>query len=53
LDALDQARPRFGDPAKIADAQKELDLADSLRTSGQFKVAINKFKDALRKAQSA
>ena len=52
-DALDQAIAQGGDPTVIADAQQALVEGDTLRASGAFKDAVNKYKDALAKAESA
>jgi len=51
-DALDQAIAQKGNTDIIADAQEALDEADSLRASGAFKDAVNKYKDAMAKAES-
>ena len=52
-DALDQAIARGADPTVVADAQQALDDGDFLRASGAFfKDAVNKYKDALAKAES-
>ena len=42
-----------GDPGVINDAQQSLAAGDGLRSSGLFKDAVNKYKDALAKAESA
>ena len=41
------------DPGEISDAQQSLTDGDLLRTSGDFKDAVNKYKDVLAKAESA
>lgn len=50
-DALDEAIAQDGDPDVIEDAQQALSEGDSLRASGAFKDAVNKYKDALSKAE--
>ena len=52
-DALDEAVAQGVDPGEINDAQQALDEGDGLRTSEAFKDAVNKYKDALSKAESA
>jgi len=53
-DAIDIAINTPGsDPVEIADAQQFLADGDTLRTAGQFKDAVAKYKDALSKALSA
>jgi hypothetical protein len=52
LDAIDWAKSWGGDIAVIYDAQEALAEGDMFRSSGQFKDAINKYKDALAKALS-
>ena len=52
-DAIDAAIARSGDATKILDAQLSLADGDPLRASGDFKDAVNKYKDALAKAESA
>ena len=52
-DALDEAIAQSGDPGEINDAQQALNEGDGLRTSEAFKDAVNKYKDALSKAESA
>ena len=52
-DALDEAIAQSGDPGEINDAQQALSEGDGLRTSEAFKDAVNKYKDALSKAESA
>ena len=52
-DALDEAIAQGGDPGEINDAQQALDEGDGLRASEAFKDAVNKYKDALSKAESA
>ena len=51
-EALNEAIAQGGDPGVIADAQQALDDGDTLRASGAFKDAVNKYKDALAKAES-
>ena len=52
-EALDEAIAQGGDPGDINDAQQALADGDALRASGAFKDAVNKYKDALAKAESA
>ena len=52
-DAIVQAIAQGGDPTVISDAQQFLAEGDALKTSGAFKDAVNKYKDALAKAESA
>ena len=51
-DAVDGAIAQGADPGVVSDAQQALADGDALRTSGAFKDAVNKFKDALAKAES-
>ena len=51
--ALGDARRRRAEPDVIAEAQEYSDEGDMLRGAGLFKDAINKYKDALAKAESA
>ena len=52
--AIDNAINTPGsDPVKIADAQQFLADGDVLRADSLFKSAVNKYKDALTKAESA
>ena len=59
IDAVGQAIARGGDPTVIADAEQALAEGDTLKESGlggvitDFKEAVNKYKDALAKAESA
>jgi hypothetical protein len=53
VDALDAARSRNGDATKIAEAEDYLAQGDALRQAGAYKDAVNKYKDALAKAQGA
>ena len=48
--AIDEACDRGGD---VGDAQDALAAEDELRASGAFKDAINKYKDAVAKAEGA
>ena len=50
--ALDAAIAQGADPGVISDAQQALADGDALRALGAFKDAVNKFKDALAKAES-
>ncbi len=52
-DAIDQAVANSGDPDKISEAETSRDDGDEFRASGDFKDAVNKYKDALAKAESA
>jgi hypothetical protein len=52
-DAVDQATAWGGDPTKINEAQQALAAGDGLRASGAFKDAVNQYKEALAKAESA
>lgn len=51
--AIDDAIDQGGDPTEIAEAQQALAEGDVLRDTGAFKDAINKYKDALAKAEGA
>jgi len=51
--ALDQAIAQGGDPDVINDAQQSLLEGDGYRADEAFKDAVNKYKDALGKAESA
>jgi parallel beta-helix repeat protein len=59
VNAIMDAIERGGDPDSITEAQGYLDEGDVLRASGlsgniqDFKEAVNKYKDALAKAESA
>jgi Subtilase family len=53
LDAIKEATARGGNPAEIAEANRALEAGDALRAVGSFKAAVNKYKDALGKAESA
>ncbi len=49
----DEALVQDGDPIIIDDAEQALADGDALRDLGAFKDAVNKYKDALAKAESA
>ena len=49
---LQEATAQGGDPAVLNDAQQALDEGDALRVSEAFRDAVNKYKDALSKAES-
>ena len=51
--AINEAIANTGDQDEILDALSYLDEANSLREQGKFKDALNKYKDALAKAESA
>ncbi len=51
--AINEAIAQGGNATTIAEAQLALALGDALRASGAFKDAVNKYKDALAKAESA
>jgi subtilisin family serine protease len=53
VDAIKEATARGGQLAKIAEANRALDEGDALRAVGSFKAAVNKYKDALGKAEGA
>jgi serine protease AprX len=53
VDALEEATARGGKQAEIAQANRALNEGDALRAVGSFKAAVNKYKDALSKAESA
>jgi subtilisin family serine protease len=53
VDALEEATARRGKQAEIAEANRALGEGDALRAVGSFKAAVNKYKDALSKAESA
>jgi hypothetical protein len=50
--ALEQVIAQGGDPDAIDDAELSLLEGDQFRTVGAFKDAVNKYKDALAKAES-
>ena len=52
-DAIEAATAGGGDPGKIDDALRELAEGDALRNEGAFKDAVNRYKDALAKAEGA
>ena len=52
VSALEEATAQGGDPGVLNDAQQALDEGDALRASEAFKDAVNKYKDALAKAES-
>jgi hypothetical protein len=52
VDAIDEARDRGGNAAKIAEAERALADGDALR-AGAPKAAVNKYKDAAGKAEGA
>ena len=51
--AIAEAVARAGDLTEIADAQQALDDGDALHAAEEFKDAVNKYKDALVKAEGA
>jgi hypothetical protein len=53
VDAIKEATARGGEQAKIAEANRYLTEGDALRGAGSFKAAVNKYKDALGKAEGA
>jgi hypothetical protein len=53
VDAIKEATARGGKQAEIAEANRALLEGDALRDVGSFKAAVNKYKDALGKAESA
>ncbi len=53
VDAIAEAIAQGGDSGEISDAQVSLMEGDALRASEAFKDAVNKYKDALAKAESA
>ena len=53
IEALDQAIAQGGNPSDIADAEEALEDGNGLRGEGAYKDAVNKYKDALAKAQGA
>jgi hypothetical protein len=53
LEALQDAEARGGDPTQIEEAQLYLEEGDALRFSGSFTEAVDKYKDALVKAEGA
>jgi serine protease AprX len=53
VDALKEATARGGKQGEIADANRALNEGDALRAVSSFKAAVNKYKDALSKAESA
>jgi subtilisin family serine protease len=53
VDAIKEANARGGDRTKIAEANAALSQGDALRAATSFKAAVNKYKDALAKAEGA
>jgi hypothetical protein len=53
VDAIKEAAARGGKQAEIAEANRSLAAGDAVRDAGSFKAAVNKYKDALGKAESA
>ncbi len=53
VEAIDEAIAQGGDAGEIGDAQQAVADGDTLRGSGAFKDAVNKYKDALAKAEGA
>jgi len=51
--AIQQAEDQGGDQQKINEAEQALNEGDALRQAEEFKDAVNKYKDALAKAESA
>lgn len=52
-DALDHVLVQGGDEDEITEAQQGLTDGDTLRALGAFKDAVNRYKDALAKAEGA
>jgi hypothetical protein len=53
MDAIQNAIGSGGDPDLINEAQQALTEGDDMRFEELFKDAVNKYKDALAKAESA
>jgi tetratricopeptide (TPR) repeat protein len=53
VQAIEDAQERGGDPTQIEEAQLDLDDGDALRESGAYMEAVDKYKDALAKAEGA
>ena len=53
VDATKEATARGGQASKIQEANRALAEGDALRAAGSFKSAVNKYKDALSKAEGA
>jgi serine protease AprX len=53
VDAIKEATARGGEQAKIQEANRAVAEGDTLRGAGSFKAAVNKYKDALAKAEGA
>jgi subtilisin family serine protease len=53
VDAIKEATARGGDQKKVAEANAALSEGDALRAATSFKAAVNKYKDALAKAEGA
>jgi subtilisin family serine protease len=53
MQAIDAATARGGDAGKIDEAGRILADGDALRAGGSYKEAVNKYKDALAKAEGA
>jgi hypothetical protein len=53
VDAIDSAEARGGNAGKIDEAERALTEGDTLRAGGAYKNAVNKYKDAVAKAEGA
>jgi serine protease AprX len=53
VDAIKEATARGADQKKVAEANAALSEGDALRAATSFKAAVNKYKDALAKAEGA
>ena len=53
LDEIEEAQARGGNPTVIQDAQSYFNQAEQLRSTGVYKDAVGKYKDAIVKADSA
>jgi hypothetical protein len=53
VDAIGAAKARGGNAGKIDEAERALAEGDVLRASGSYKAAVNKYKDAVSKAEGA
>jgi subtilisin family serine protease len=53
VDAIKEASARGANQAKLGEANQAVGEGDALRAVGSFKAAVNKYKDALAKAEGA
>jgi serine protease AprX len=53
VDAIKEASARGANAAKVGEANQAVGEGDALRAVGSFKAAVNRYKDALAKAEGA